>query len=146
MVKCERKDFMDRYCYICGYKTKDSNITECPQCLCDDVFVETKDEEELMVLFDDRELTNAMIELKKNNLVEYKLKLQQLKNAKEQERQTKESKKNKNIGNQPHCPTCGSSNLSKVSTFSKIMDSAVWGFGGKQRYKTYHCNNCGYEW
>lgn len=46
----------------------------------------------------------------------------------------------------PHCPTCGSSNLSKVSTLSKIMDSAVWGFGGRQRYKTYHCNNCGYEW
>lgn len=35
--------------------------------------------------------------------------------------------------------------LAKVSTFSKIMDSAVWGFGGNKD-KTYHCNNCGYKW
>lgn len=48
--------------------------------------------------------------------------------------------------NQPTCPTCGSTNLKKISTASKAVNTAFWGLLGTKRFKTFHCNNCGYEW
>ena len=44
------------------------------------------------------------------------------------------------------CPTCGSTNLKKISTASKVANTAFWGLLGTKRFKTFHCNNCGYEW
>lgn len=126
---------MKRYCYICGYETLDEIITECPQCLCNDVFVQTKDEEELMKLFDDRKLTDAMLELKKNNLVEYQLKLQQLKNAKEQEKQIKEN--NENSSNQHKCKYCGSTSFTPVRRKWSLLT------GFLTNKTDLICNNCG---
>lgn len=125
---------MERYCYICGYKTTNNNLKECPQCLCDDVFVKSKEEEELMSLFDDRELTNAMLELKKSNLIEYKLKLQQLKNTKQQQKMEE-----KNIGslNQRKCKYCGSTSFTPV----KRKWSPLTGFFTNKNDLV--CNNCG---
>lgn len=48
--------------------------------------------------------------------------------------------------NKPKCPTCSSTNLKKISTTSKVVNTAMWGFFGTKRHKTFHCNNCGYEW
>ena len=48
--------------------------------------------------------------------------------------------------NKPKCPTCQSTNLKKISTTSKVVNTAVWGIFGTKRHKTFHCNNCGYEW
>lgn len=48
--------------------------------------------------------------------------------------------------NKPKCPTCQSMNLKKISTTSKVVNTAVWGIFGTKRHKTFHCNNCGYEW
>lgn len=132
---------MSRYCYICGYETTENDITECPQCLCDDVFVSSKDEEELMTLFDDRELTNAMLELKKNNLVEYKLKLQQLKNAKEQKKQIEQSQKQESSDNKLTCPKCGSSNITEGTKGFSLTT----GFIGSENFR-YVCKNCGNKW
>lgn len=50
------------------------------------------------------------------------------------------------ILNKPKCPTCNSTNLKKVSTTSKVVDTAVFGLFGTKRFKQFHCNNCGYEW
>lgn len=126
---------MSRYCYICGYETTNNDIMECPQCLCDDVFVSSKDEEELMILFDDRELTNSMLELKKNNLVEYKLKLQQLKNEKEQEKQIEE--KSTNSSTQQKCRYCGSTSFTPV----RRKWLPLTGFFTNKTDLV--CNNCG---
>lgn len=46
----------------------------------------------------------------------------------------------------PKCPTCGSPNLSKIGAGSKLLDVAFWGFASGKVKKTFHCNNCGYEW
>lgn len=46
----------------------------------------------------------------------------------------------------PKCPTCGSSNLKKFTDASKAIDTLIFGRFGTKRYKTFHCNNCGYEW
>ena len=50
------------------------------------------------------------------------------------------------IVNQPKCPTCKSTNLKKISVTSKAVNTAVFGIFGTKRNKTFHCNNCGYEW
>lgn len=133
---------MQRYCYICGYKTMDENIVVCPQCLCDDVFVQSKEEEELMRLFDDRELTNAMLELKKNNLIEYKLKLKQFKIVKQQQEQMEKN----GTDNTPHCPTCNSTNIKPIP--EKVRRRSAWTLGLAVDLvgKTFECQNCGYMW
>ncbi|MFG6356325.1 MAG: hypothetical protein K1W26_05780 [Acetatifactor sp.] len=48
--------------------------------------------------------------------------------------------------NKPKCPTCSSTNLKEISITSKIADTAMYGIFGTKRNKTFHCNNCGYEW
>lgn len=48
--------------------------------------------------------------------------------------------------NKPKCPTCNSTNIKKVSTTSKVVNTAVFGLFGTKRFKQFHCNNCGYEW
>lgn len=48
--------------------------------------------------------------------------------------------------NKPKCPTCSSTNLKKISTVSKAVNTAMFGLLGTKRNKTFHCNNCGYEW
>ncbi len=48
--------------------------------------------------------------------------------------------------NKPKCPTCQSTNLKKISATSKVMNTAMFGIFGTKRHKTFHCNNCGYEW
>lgn len=48
--------------------------------------------------------------------------------------------------NKKKCPTCSSTNLKKISTTSKVVNTAVFGLFGTKRHKTFHCNNCGYEW
>lgn len=50
---------------------------------------------------------------------------------------------NKNI---PKCPTCSSINLKKISTTAKAVNTVMFGLLGTKRHKTFHCNNCGYEW
>ncbi len=51
-----------------------------------------------------------------------------------------------NQTNTPKCPMCQSTNLKKITTASKIMNTAMFGIFGTKRHKTFHCNNCGYEW
>lgn len=48
--------------------------------------------------------------------------------------------------NKPKCPTCQSTNLKKITATSKIVNTAMFGIFGTKRHKTFHCNNCGYEW
>lgn len=51
-----------------------------------------------------------------------------------------------NIDNTPKCPTCNSTDIKKISTTSKVTNIAMFGLLGNKRKKTFHCNNCGYEW
>lgn len=52
----------------------------------------------------------------------------------------------KEKSNVSKCPTCGSYNLKKISRTSKIASVAMFGFLSQKVKKTFHCNNCGYEW
>lgn len=46
----------------------------------------------------------------------------------------------------PKCPTCNSPNIKKISTTSKVTNTALFGIFGTKRHKMFHCNSCGYEW
>lgn len=46
----------------------------------------------------------------------------------------------------PKCPTCGSTNIKRISTTSKVVNTALFGLLGTKRHKMFKCNNCGYEW
>ncbi len=41
-----------------------------------------------------------------------------------------------------HCPYCNSVNTSKISTTSKVINTAIFGFFGTKRHKQWHCNQC----
>lgn len=85
------------------------------------------------------DLYNAMVELKKTDIIEYNLKMSQFRTQVNQQKQQQESSK-------PHCPTCNSTNIKLISTTSKAVNTAMFGLLGTKRHKTYHCNNCKYEW
>ena len=48
--------------------------------------------------------------------------------------------------NQPKCPTCQSTNISKISTTSKVAGAAMFGLFSKTARSQFCCNNCGYKW
>lgn len=55
------------------------------------------------------------------------------------------NKGNSNL-NIPKCITCGSANIKRISATSKVANTVAFGLLGTKRHKTFHCNNCGYEW
>lgn len=97
-----------------------------------------------------QELKEYEIQLKQyNNYIEnpeeYKIKI-----AKQQYDKEEVSRliQNKRIEQQtiPKCPTCQSIDIRKISATSKVVNTAMFGVAGTKRHKTFHCNNCGYEW
>lgn len=40
------------------------------------------------------------------------------------------------------CPYCHSKDTKKISTTSKVINTAVWGIFGTKRHKQWHCNEC----
>ena len=91
-----------------------------------------------------RQLLEAMIELKEKDIIEYELKMSQFRNMVEQKQQ---QDKEKQSANQPHCPICNSINIKKISGLSKAGSIALWGkFAIGRTSKTWHCNNCDSEW
>lgn len=47
-----------------------------------------------------------------------------------------------NSGVEVKCPYCNSTNTSKISTSSKVLDTALFGIFGQKRKHQWHCNNC----
>ncbi len=40
------------------------------------------------------------------------------------------------------CPYCNSVNTSRISTTSKVVNTAIFGIFGTKRHKQWHCNEC----
>ena len=90
----------------------------------------------------DRQFLEAMIELKKNDPIEYQLKISQFKaNLGQQESSTKKVEEDK-----PKCPTCGSTNIEKISLGKKAVGGALFGLFSSNVRKSMHCKSCGYKW
>lgn len=41
-----------------------------------------------------------------------------------------------------YCPFCNSVNTVKISTTSKVINTAMFGIFGTKRHKQWHCNSC----
>ena len=48
--------------------------------------------------------------------------------------------------NTSKCPTCQSARIHKISTSSKVINTALFALFGSKRHKRFHCDNRGYEW
>lgn len=51
---------------------------------------------------------------------------------------------NKDISTKPtvECPYCHSTDTAKISTTSKVVNTALFGIFGTKRHKQWHCNHC----
>ena len=74
-----------------------------------------------------------MAQLKKDDLVEFNLKLSQFKSTLNQ------------TDNTPKCPTCGSTNIKKISGAKRWLTTGVFGLASSNVGKTMECNSCGYK-
>lgn len=93
-------------------------------------------------------VVHALMELYKNNPIEYQIKINQLKMQYEQQ---KELKKQQNVQQQSQtskpseyqntCPKCGSSNITEGTKGFSLMT----GFIGSGNFR-YICKNCGNKW
>lgn len=90
-----------------------------------------------------RRVLDLMMELHKKDPIEYQLKLNQFKLQQEQSDAIREQER---VSNLPHCPTCGSTNISRISTTSKAVNTAIFGIFGQKRKHQFKCNNCKFEW
>ena len=46
----------------------------------------------------------------------------------------------------PKCPHCGSTNISKISTTSRMISTGLFGLASSKIGKTMECKKCGYKW
>lgn len=83
----------------------------------------------------DRELWQALSQLKKEDIVEFNMKLAQMKLSEEPQ-----------TDNTPKCPTCGSTNIKKISGAKRWLTTGILGLASSNVGKTMECNNCGCKW
>ena len=134
--------------HCCGYIgwLKD-DCYSCPICggNLEDTIISKDDYKIIDSISDDVQFLEAMIDLKKKDLIEYQLKMSQFKANLKQQEQVQESSKVEE--NKPKCPTCGSTDLSKISGMKKAAKVGFFGiFGAGDLGKTWKCNNCGSKW
>lgn len=67
---------------------------------------------------------------------------------KEIQKHNNELLENDKIGqsNIPKCPTCDSTDIARISTTAKVVNTAMFGILGQKRKHQFKCNNCKYEW
>ena len=104
-----------------------------------DIDFPAKDLADIMNVSESKEFIDAMIHLRKDNIIEYELKMSQIRTA-------NQSANNQSYSNQPHCPTCNSTNISKIGSMERVGSIALWGLFSKKINKTFKCNNCGHTW
>lgn len=46
----------------------------------------------------------------------------------------------------PRCPYCNSENLTRITSFDKALNIAMFGLLGNKRKYQWHCNNCKTNW
>ena len=123
------KDGGDEFevCPFCGTKVVDAGISK----------------EDFEVLDDatncNRQLLEAMIELRKKDIIEYELKMGQFRTMAKQQEVARETKRVED--NKPKCPRCGSTAI----TAGQRGFSVVTGFIGSGATAN-RCSKCGYKW
>lgn len=131
--------------YCCGYIgwLKD-DCYNCPICggNLEDTIISKDDYKIIDSISDDVQFLEAMIELKKNDPIEYQLKMSQFKaNLRQQENSKKVEEDNK-----PKCPNCHSTNIKPISGTERAMSIIGLGMFSKKINKSFKCLDCKYTW
>lgn len=131
---------MKKYCKLCGYTTTEELLEKCP--ICQSTDWEDADLIILKEISNDNDFLEAMIELKKNDPIEYQLKMSQFKtNLKQQE-----SSKKVEEDNRPKCPNCHSTNIKSITGTERAISIMGLGVFSKKINKSFKCLNCKYTW
>ncbi len=51
-----------------------------------------------------------------------------------------------NTVHKPRCPYCNSENLTRITSFDRAVNIAMFGILGNKRKYQWHCNNCKTNW
>lgn len=141
LVGNDKKAFQKGFIYPSEIKSNNEYI--CPYCnnkLVDTLITENEFNLIEDVSDSDRQFLEAMIELKKNDPIEYQLKMSQFKANLKQQEQVQGSRAEENT---IHCPYCNSTNVKKITTTSKAVHTAIFGiFSMGRNSKQWHCNDC----
>ena len=142
LVGNDKKAFQKGFIY--PFEIKSNNEYICPYCNNKllDTFI-TENEFDLIedVSDSDRQFLEAMIELKKNDTIEYQLKMSQFKaNLKQQESSKVEE------DNKPKCPHCHSTNIKPISGTERAVSIIGLGIFSKKINKSFKCLDCKYTW
>ena len=141
LVGNDKKAFQKGFIYPSEIKSNNEYI--CPYCnnkLVDTLITENEFDLIEDVSDSDRQFLEAMIELKKNDPIEYQLKMSQFKANLKQQEQVQGSRAEENT---IHCPYCNSTNVKKITTTSKAVHTAIFGiFSMGRNSKQWHCNDC----
>lgn len=90
-----------------------------------------------------RQLLDAMIKLKQDDIIEYELKMSQFRNQVEQQNTVKQQKKavEQEKNNTVKCPKCGCTDIGVANRGYSL----VWGFIGSGKSMNV-CKKCGHKW
>lgn len=124
-------DWLDDDCYTCPMKDCGHELI--------DINLSKEDYKILTSISNDVDFIESMIRLHDSDPIEYQLKLSQFKANLSQTKAVEEN-------SVPKCPTCNSTKLSKISSLSKASSVVMFGLLSQKVKKTWHCDNCGYEW
>lgn len=139
LVGNDKKAFQKGFIY--PFEIKSNNEYICPYCNNKllDTFI-TENEFDLIedVSDSDRQFLEAMIELKKNDPIEYQLKMSQFKANLKQQESSKKIEEDKDV---IHCPRCKSTSIQTIN-----RGYSFWtGFLGSGSPRNV-CQKCGYKW
>ena len=140
--------------YLEFFNVNSQTPNKCPVCNCTEVVdsILTEEEFETISKFThNRQVLDQMVELKKNNPIDFELKLSQFETAtmnKNKARKSSSSHASSSMQTQnvPHCPTCGSTNIQKISDTKRWLTTGLFGLASSDVGKTMVCKKCGYKW
>lgn len=126
--------------YYFGWK---ESVTHCPNCGTEfiDIDFSAKDLAIIEDISEDVSFIEAMIKLHDTDIIEYELKMSQLRN------QVQQQQNNMQINsNTIKCPTCSSTKVKRISGTAKVAGAVAFGLFSKTARSQFKCENCGYKW
>lgn len=151
---------------ICNYGYCDNLIDECTECPYKDcknhqttgdysfINIDITDEDFNTIIrtCNEKDFIDAMIKLKKENPIEFGIKISQLYPSANEKQKHIDMEWNQRVAktssmlNKPHCPHCNSTNIKSLSMLNRGASVAMWGLFSKKINKSFECRNCGYTW